>query len=484
MYPLCILGAHHSTAMFYVAEQILVCLMGTNRAYKQVPSLANQDIVLPNDASLSDLQAAAYFANISNRVFGSTGWVPLLQRQSFGISHGANARSPLEELGEKGLHAEKTLWIRTDFQQRDNTTGESVPMTEFRRYQPGTAHYFTPKSSPDNRYLLMRGPKLASDPEKWVVIFMLATNPKTEATDGSRAPLEGQAYNVAFEVRRDGRRHPKAWARLADVGVFENSDQANSLAVRVEWEFPLGSGSWRYRYIQLHNGTTFMDRNVNGSLRRYAIAISMLHWLFGVSRRLLPQWVPRAYGSARVLEVVYDYMTQSIRFCPPRNALVMLSSAARSAPAMIQQMQALGLQNVGGTINDLAKAWRREKCDFCMCSQFSAALLGPKCTKVGTSNICTNCQMMALPCCSFTPGLAGVSKVEHYKEDRDPPSADDVLLHKKVNRTLFAQELLDVKSDNVTFEQRLIKIETDEKPEDSDEEQEESDEEGIELEDV
>ncbi|KAH7071028.1 hypothetical protein FB567DRAFT_612647 [Paraphoma chrysanthemicola] len=206
----------------------------------------------------------------------------------------------------------------------------------------------------------------------------------------------------------------------------------------------------------------------------------MLHFLFDVSSNQLPAWYPRPYSSARVLQVTYDYMTQTIRLGPPRDALVMQSATARTSSAMMQRMQALGLQNVGGTSKDLQSAGGaggRARCDLCMCHRFGSTLLVEKCIKVGNSNICTNCQMLGLPCCSFTPGLVGIGKVEQHADAPDPPSVDEVKLSRKIKRILYVQDLDEAKNNAGSYKQHLIKLQIDEKADDSDEEKDEADDE-------
>jgi hypothetical protein len=63
-------------------------------------------------------------------------------------------------------------------------------------------------------------------------------------------PPPGTSYEMVVEVCKDGSQHPFAWAKLPDTGGFKNSTQANSFAVRIEWQDPPDSGNWRYNYLR------------------------------------------------------------------------------------------------------------------------------------------------------------------------------------------------------------------------------------------
>jgi hypothetical protein len=201
---------------------------------------------------------------------------------------------------------------------------------------------------------------------------------------------------LVIEVNMNGSAHEHSWARLPKVGRFENWDQANSFAVRLEWEHPQGSGNWRFRYIQSGTSHTLVDANIAGSLKRYAQATIFLHCIFNVERNFSFSWWDQTPTSnARVVQVSYDYVTQAIHFGhqtkPPR----MMAPTPLSTSSIKSKMMQLGLDGkredmpTGPNQNHQATRIRR---DFCVLVSSTLGRCGtdPTCISIECTNVCTN----------------------------------------------------------------------------------------------
>jgi hypothetical protein len=97
MIALCELNDSQPDSMFYLTEQIFVCLLQTYR--KDVVPQANETKTDANLDYLKFLQAARYFTDVSKAVVRLTGWQGGVERESFGIQNGTNCSSPLLEYG-------------------------------------------------------------------------------------------------------------------------------------------------------------------------------------------------------------------------------------------------------------------------------------------------------------------------------------------------------------------------------------------------
>jgi hypothetical protein len=185
-----------------------------------------------------------------------------------------------------------------------------------------------------------------------------------------------QVYLVS-KVRLNGEKIKNSWARLPDVAIFKNWRQANSFAVRYEWEHPKGSGKWRYGYIQQHTSWSMVDKSVPGSITRFSKASGVLHWLLGETPTKVVPWVYRPVSSVRYLRVTYDLMPQSIRFSTGKPE-VSLIPMARNSPSNV----------------DLSS----QKANLPPCNG-------------GKHGICGGCQRYGLPRCSYTPNVPTQSDI-------------------------------------------------------------------------
>jgi hypothetical protein len=399
MIALCILSKTAEDGLYYLTEQIFVCLLET---YK--PSVVNPSGTSTN--MLGFAKVAKYFRDMSNEVFRLTGWQGFIRRgpKSCGIQFGANCSSPLFEYS---AGQDKFMFVRTDVNIKDGKTGSVVPMACYRR-----ANRITTGTGGTVRQALRKA-TIAEGKRKSVIILRLRYHTKSANT----LPPPGSPFELIIEVRKDGTPHPHAWARLPAIGRFENWEQANSFACRVEWEYPLGSGSWRFTYLQRSDLYRRADNQVPGSLRNYSKAISFLQWLTNSTPNHTHNWIPKLAGASLVLQNEFDFMNQVVTFRDPKNDIVMLPGRARSDQNMMVLMSRPehGLDRVGGAFGFTEGHKSRRSCDTCLLANSGAMvagiLPGNGCVQdKNNSSVCTNCIAFGRPCCTYTAGLASLSQ--------------------------------------------------------------------------
>jgi hypothetical protein len=147
---------------------------------------------------------------------------------------------------------------------KDIASNTSRGKAEFRRHNPVKITWSSEESGSKvhtaSLFTLRQAPK-----KRMVSFMMMAREP-----NGMDYPQHNTPGQLVIQVSIDGSAHEHSWERLPKVGRFENWEQANSFAVRLEWEHPQGSGNWRFRYIQSGTLHTLIDANIPGSLKRYA----------------------------------------------------------------------------------------------------------------------------------------------------------------------------------------------------------------------
>lgn len=384
MFALCILSDHEERGMYLLCEQVFVCLFQTYR-----PNVLSSTVT--NTEFLKHMQPARHFTDLATAVFNATGWQSGVSHERFGVDYGANWSSPLMEMVAIW---ERTLFIRTDANIKDGKTGKVVPMAFYHKSNPSKQR--RDGISTQTQSLLsvyqVKDNKLRS-----IVNFSFQVNANTQA---SQWPLKGTFYELVIEVCKDGSQHPYAWARLPDIGSFKNSTQANSFAVRVEWQDPPESGNWRFNYARAGVQFKIVDDQIPGSLPTHARAISFLHWLTNSGHKHNQAWVPRASGCARVLQAKYNLMDQSIRFLEQDKDIKMHPGTALSTTAIeaLMRKPEYDLQNVG-TLFGGGKSAPGRRCDVC-------ARLGRvyQCIQYKNTRGCTTCvHHFGRYVCSYTP---------------------------------------------------------------------------------
>jgi hypothetical protein len=418
---------------------------------------------------LSDIAAASYCLRVSSEVFQQTGYVPALTRPTFGISEGANARSPIEEMESR---RERMLFIRTDYLRPDHATGKSVEMAEFRRHTPRVANYTDHpfleggKTIVSLLQVLLNSTSSTRPTKSTAALHTFNLSAPMGGADGIDYPAPGSNMQIVIEARLDGKAHENSWARLPQVGIFKNWGQANSFAVRVEWETEEGSCIWRYRYVQctkyLH---TMVEQNVPGSLLRYAKGIAIVHWIFGVPPDWDAAWIEKPAGCMRVLQAERNFMTQSVRFVKPTKPYNALSFARNPGSNIALQMEQL---NVVQRQEDckLKGNSRRINCDLCIF--LAGAVQGTSCTREGKDGrICTMCREWGLPFCSWSSYLQPYDSM-HITNSASGATGDDMAIYRRVEAALWASPIAE--TTGLTLEQKPVSLQDAGVDEESDDE--------------
>jgi hypothetical protein len=214
--------------------------------------------------------------------------------------------------------------------------------------------------------------------------------------------------------------------RLPRIGRFKNWDQANSWAIRVEWQYPENSGKWRFLYVQ--SGLTFelADARVPGSLKNYAKGVSFLQWITGSESNHHYPWIPMINGKARVMQLKKDMVNQICILHSNADPIRMLPGDILSNNAIKSLMESpeYSLMRVGGVFGDFGSAvvGHRKHCDTCFLASRYLMLgssLDKTCVKDKHNNICcTNCGHFGRPCCSWTPGIHSMDRQNEFSPDQ------------------------------------------------------------------
>lgn len=388
-------------------------------------------------------QEAQYFDEISSKIFAETGFVPVLQRPSFEVKTGANTQSPISEMATR---RDKLLWLRTDYYMRDDATCTSYTVAEFRCHTPVFIHWKIGKELRSACIFTVPSRKNKSAMHQFCLTQPLAKD------DGVAHPIEGTLCQVVIEVRLDGKAVRYPWARLPLIEFNTSSSQANSFAVRVEWEHPKGSGNWRFAYAQSRRQLWKMiDKTTPRSLYRWAVAYATLHWIFNKKPEYTStmSWMPVPHGAMRVLQVRYDYMQQTVRFEVPQGQYDITRIAPNSTEHIHNQMHTLDIHHTRPTAADLEKAGAsglRTRCDLCsvLCSNSAWDKVTGVCKTEAGETICSNCKALGLPVCPWTLEL---------KLEGSLKTAKDRSIYDTVVAAIFASPLADVshKSFQQTF---------------------------------
>lgn len=434
MFALCMLEPAATTGLFFLAEQIFTCLLETYRSDLDISHATTVQV-----GTVGSLQHAIYFKGLSRQVFAITGWPGGVSRSNFGVQEGANWSSPLLEWD---LNSDKTLYIRTDSKITDKNTLRSIDVSSFRSANPSTV----PPGGHRNFHLL---------PSHRITIRSSVNGiGSSDLLDGSDpvVPIPPNTkYHLVMEVYKDGTPHPEAWAQLPDIRRFKNWNQANSLAVRIEWQDPTNPVQLRFRYIK--RAKLRLTEGEPASIGSYGSAIALLPWLFGCSEESSYDWVPKMYAHARVIQATYDMVQRTVTFGPQKKDFTMLSDQRLSDAEIRAQMEASPtLKNIGFTLADW-KSWKhfqttnnpghsalyrsRIQCDLCLMTRGA-------CDTSDGSNQCTYCRDVGLPVCSFTPDLASGTNYNSHLNDGlyhkgSPLNAKNLRLFVEVRKILLAQ---------------------------------------------
>jgi hypothetical protein len=433
----------------YLVEQIFVCLFETYRSDLH-GSLTRTFEISKGIDHVEAVQAADYFKKVSEKVFAETRFPGAINRSSFGVSMGANYSMPFTEWART---KEQLLFLRHDTLVKDRVTGRSIPMSVFRRAKPKSAHYLSKSSGKqsnayDEMYVFQK--------YRAGKHFFSVRHSQT-VRDGTMGPMQDDPYQLVFEVRTDGQPHPNAWSRLPNIGGLINWDQARSLAVRIEWEFPAKSGIWKHRYLYAQNVYKFQDQREAGCHANYIKIIAMIQWLFDAPPNNPRPWMPRLKGCAYVLQTVYHYHTQTIEVKNPE-PFTMTNGGHKKKVDIVNAMKAVGFDNV----DDEPEV--KKTCDGCaMLSTKALKSIGSKCVVVEGLDVCRPCLLFGRPCCSWTKnpavkGMRAFSKgmIAGEIAHEGKVTSEDVALNKKFRAALNCQPLPESRVEGTTFTQQLI----------------------------
>ncbi|KAI4608895.1 hypothetical protein J4E83_008934 [Alternaria metachromatica] len=456
---LCTMTDEDNIDFSYLVEQIFVCLLESYRSDLLVDE--DDPFRLGGDSPIEHAEAietALYFRRVSEKVFEKTGWPGAIDREGFGVEFGANYSSPYKEWS---LKSEQLLFLRHDILEKSRIDGSVIPISVFRTAKPKVATY-------REKQRASAGSEINVFQKFHAGKYFFGVSHVQFVMDGTMGPTNGQPYYLVFEVRTDGQAHPNAWSRLPRIGAFCNWQQGRALAVRMEWEYPVGSGNFRFRYMHTRKVFTFKNAPTDrGSNINYVRSIAITQWLFNAAPNNPQPWMEKLRGCAYVLQTVFDYHTQTVQIKLPE-PLTMINGGRFSAVEIQRQMTQGGLLNVNG---EFESAGRRKNCDTCALLAVNAKDLLAKggCKQLvipGTDLVvCAICLIFGRPSCSWTTGN-GFKEPAYYTDGmiqgtllkQAQISSDEVALNNKWLSLLIAQPLPALEQTGEEFKQQLVDI--------------------------
>ena len=418
MIRFCILDEKMPSSWFYLAEQLEITMLTLYHEALQLRADAIQVQAKPFGVEGPDTgetpvasvnadaenatgayEAARLLRQLASKVFEKTGWTGGFGRTSFGAWQGLNWDSPLGDSKDIG----KVPW----------TLIENSEMEIYSR-RPITA-------------------ARNSNSSRSCQVSIIGGNGRhfavTWKVDAQHGPQLGQFVWPFVEITKSGKPHPKQFARLPEVGPYQDQPEAGQLAIRVVWR---DGEKWLSRYVQatiIWAGNKASEQGVSKirdpPFQRYASVLALKHHLqrTPVDVGGVPEDIARDhtldYGLANVRKQSFDFLSQVylLEEMPvgPTKKVGQRTSIANST----NRMQQLGLDRVGvpwPTRDQLVK-WRlsgvannvRITCDGCKNRRTS----GGKhvCTRVDNTNQCISCSQLNIPCSwsaidKFNPGNA------------------------------------------------------------------------------
>jgi hypothetical protein len=399
MHVLSFLPQDNPPIFYFLCEQVFVSLFET---YKPDIFRLDASILVDRPSYMNHVESAQYMREVAIAAALVSRWPGGTSRDSFGCKFGVNQSSPLAEAAW-----EKSLWIRTDavmeIRTEEGTGMEFVPVANFRRTTPRVLTHIVPQKKGFQLGVL----ELIIHQKHYEGHHNIAFRPYVDKVDGFVAPKKNDALQLVFEVRLDGKPHPRSWARLPRVGPFMNWSIADSWALRIEWKDP--NGEWKYRYCQSVTQQRIED-TTSGTLDTYVHGAGIIHFLF--QKPLGFRTAITDLGFARVRQINYDYMRKRISFIDQKPYPNALDARRKPADAIIQEMknsefQLQGINIPFGSMPQTgSRRYWRTKCDTCVLAEGGKDK--EKCVeKLGSGyNVCNNCyDIYGRPCCSWTPDI-------------------------------------------------------------------------------
>ena len=331
-----------------------------------------------------------------------SGWQSVIGRPSFA----ASGEIPLgmnRQLAINSSDREKVLWIKTTMPTED--CGRII---NFQRTRPMQV-------------------------AKGRVVFTINSEKTKDAFKIPIPAKDGTVVDVVFEIREDGKPHPRSLVRLPTVGPTEDWDRANSLALCATWKDADGNGRTRYfqRFKPLKWATHRKDKTIipqwRGAVGGYVSGLALWRYFNQVpvnpSVRDIGDY---SLGFVCSREAVFDCFTQTVTLSNVITDTATPAGPRRYLPSaiIVNKMMAAGLKNVGKVWSDKpitkengfsesAVKWRK-KCDYCWLSTMFAG--NTVCKFEPGSKQCNSCSRLGRPC-SWTPDcrITGGSTKEFKK---------------------------------------------------------------------
>lgn len=256
-------------------------------------------------------------------------------------------------------------------------------------------------------------------------------------------PQPGDSFHLTFEIRLDGS-HPYSWACLPTLGPFVDWDLANSVALRIAWTSRGGIKREMYiRRIRVLQYQTGQEKSAKGELSGYLIGRAIRRFLLrqpvtAGSNHMQPQDYDLGLAMVRVLDI--DFFNMQINIGPPLQVGSPPPSSARKSYAVLkEEMEGLGLTNIGKSWTDLVREnseiirqGRDEKwngCDGCLI-RFILKAAGKGCARKDSNFMgkkaasCGDCSLRGLPC-SWTKMPVPVTTMKKWSaaDKYEPPNA-------------------------------------------------------------
>ncbi|KIV84013.1 hypothetical protein PV11_05989 [Exophiala sideris] len=181
----------------------------------------------------------------------------------------------------------------------------------------------------------------------------------------------GTWVHPVIEMMADGSPHSHSYTRLPIAGPYADWNQANSWALKIEFE--LDNGSWQHVYLSCSNPYEARTPQLNwpGAFDAYGHGIGIYRYLQQVQldRHSKQAWM-YDYGLARIKEQKFDFLTQTITpedVLPPNK--IVKASSMKTVGQMQAELGQLGLNAFGnpGQMDQPSRGTRRPAgaCDSC-----------------------------------------------------------------------------------------------------------------------
>ncbi|KAL0254969.1 hypothetical protein SLS55_009493 [Diplodia seriata] len=433
----------------HITEQLITCLCGTYPDFmlSENPDLHDQDMsviqnyddeieveegdepdvgadtgqdsttstVIPWKIENHQARAAAHrkcaqeIMTMSDQVFAREGW--LNEKKHW---DGLNISSPLYEALVKG---EGSIWVR---QETDDYYVFRKPASALNA----------------RRYIIfsLYGPKVGGGTEDYVNCKSRQSPPEMKV---------GQAYYLVVEIKKHGR-HPKPYALLPDLGLWQDWAEAKRLGIRFEYENE--AGQWRTHYMQdacdpmTKVLSTFGRNNVPpipGSVQIYAESMALINFFMRrtMATQYRPVWWPHLGTGENVIAYQYNHMQQTWTLNNIPETFIGHGPIAKTWESLKQELHAAGAERIDLAWSErpMRKSGRNsiwvQYCDFCYLNHLLVnrmavndldgfeMLVRPAwsgisqsagstdqrltCERFGQTSQCKNCRDMGIPC-SYT----------------------------------------------------------------------------------